>query len=76
MAEIDNKWNEIAPFLLDYYYTVAPERRNEVSQKIRKFYYGDQQISVQNYKPLVQVSFIYFTVISFFLLIYYTYVRD
>lgn len=58
MNEINNRWNEIAPHLLDYNNTVAPEKRDKVSQAIRKFYYHDQQISVENYKPLVQVSFI------------------
>lgn len=56
MAYINSSWNDIAPFLLDYNYTVKDELKVNVSQKIKNFYFGDGgDISVANWIEFVQL---------------------
>ena len=55
MAEINDKWNAIAPYLLDYNFTVAPKSQDSVSQAIRDFYFGSEKISSKNGDKLVEV---------------------
>ena len=40
ISELDENWNNIAPFLLDYNNTLPKYQHNKVSQKIRNFYIG------------------------------------
>lgn len=66
MAFLNASWNDVAPFLLDYNYTVHPKLKVNVSQRIRNFYIagddtpnpipGKGDISVKNWEKLVTVS--------------------
>ena len=62
MAFFNNSWSDVAPFLLDYNYTVKPELKVNVSQRIRNFYFpsngtaGSGDISIPNWLKLVLVS--------------------
>nr|AWW17126.1 carboxylesterase E11 [Subpsaltria yangi]AWW17127.1 carboxylesterase E12 [Subpsaltria yangi] len=56
MAEINNTWNAFAPHLLDYNFSVLPKERDAVSQEIRKFYFGEEEMSVQNGDKLVEMA--------------------
>ncbi|XP_050428959.1 esterase E4-like [Adelges cooleyi] len=56
LVELDTKWSEIAPFLLDYNYTVADEtRRSEIAQTIKTFYFGNSSISTATTAQIVQM---------------------
>lgn len=57
LAEIETKWNDILPFLLDYNYTISDESlRPEIAQKIKKFYFGKNAVSVNTKDGIVEVS--------------------
>ncbi|RZC40529.1 COesterase and/or Abhydrolase 3 domain containing protein [Asbolus verrucosus] len=53
LTELDNRWNELIPLLLDYKYTVDPELQDAVSQKIRKHYMGDKKLSRSTYMDFI-----------------------
>lgn len=55
LKELDNKWNEIVPHLLDYNYTVPEYKLNEVSTNIRRYYLGDQPVTIEFYKPIIEM---------------------
>ncbi|XP_065211478.1 esterase FE4-like isoform X2 [Planococcus citri] len=55
MKEVDENWNNIAPHLMDYNYTVAPELINSVNEQIRQHFLGNEKISPANYKPLTKL---------------------
>lgn len=58
MKEVDENWNSIAPHLMDYNYTITPELRDSVSEKIRQHFLGNEKISPTNYKPLTKVNYL------------------
>ncbi|XP_073981925.1 venom carboxylesterase-6-like [Rhodnius prolixus] len=43
--DLDNKWNEYLPFLLDYNYTAPIGQLDPVSNKIREFYLGSAKVT-------------------------------
>lgn len=55
LDDINTRWNEIIPFLLDYNNTVAPKDRDLVSQKIRQEYFQGREVSKETFPVLVQV---------------------
>lgn len=55
LKTIDKKWNEIIPYVLDYYNTVSKKDIKEVSQKIREAYLKDEHVTMKMYDNLVQV---------------------
>lgn len=56
LKELDEKWNEIAPHLLFYNYSIVnDEKKNNVSAAIKKYYFGDKNISKETIPQLVQV---------------------
>ncbi|XP_044261769.1 venom carboxylesterase-6-like [Tribolium madens] len=56
LEDIDTRWNEIVPFILDYNYTVEPQLRDEVSQKIRKYYLGNKKVSRSTFMDFVKIT--------------------
>lgn len=44
MSELNDNWNAIAPHLLDFNYTVSVSEHVNISQKIRKHFFGDKKI--------------------------------
>ncbi|XP_068897838.1 venom carboxylesterase-6-like isoform X2 [Tenebrio molitor] len=55
LKEIDARWNELMPFILDYNDTVDSTLLDEVSQKIRKHYLHDQKLDQSNFVDFVQI---------------------
>ena len=55
LKELDSNWEAIAPFLLDYNYTIPLSKHAQVSKLIRKHYLGSKSINVQNVAPLIQM---------------------
>ncbi|CAH1115869.1 unnamed protein product [Psylliodes chrysocephalus] len=56
MGELDTKWNEIAPYLLDLYETVDKSKQLDMMQKIKKFYFDDKPISDETTYNMVQMT--------------------
>jgi len=55
LPQIDKGWNDIMPHILHYNDTIAPERLNEVSKRIRKHYLGDAPLTKENFSKLVDI---------------------
>ena len=55
LRDIDEKWNDIVPFILDYNNTVDPELRDLVSQKIRRYYLKDKQVNRKSFLDFVKI---------------------
>lgn len=53
---MENNWNYILPFLLDYNNTISDESlRSDIAQKIKTFYFGNDTVSVNTKNNVVQV---------------------
>lgn len=75
LNELNNNWNEHIPHLLDYDYTISNESlRTKIAQDIRKFYFGDKQVSKETKRNLIKVNITYFLKISVELKLKYFYV--
>lgn len=55
LEDLNLRWKEIAPHLLDYYYIFPKNKIDEVSEKIRYFYLKQNPISVQSRKQLINM---------------------
>ncbi|XP_044261768.1 venom carboxylesterase-6-like isoform X2 [Tribolium madens] len=55
LNEIDKKWNQVLPFILDYNYTLDPKKHEEISQKIRRFYLGEKRVNRENFLDFVKI---------------------
>jgi carboxylesterase type B len=56
LKQINDEWNELAPFILDFNGTTADDAEKlKISKEIRKFYLGNREISKDNFKPFLQV---------------------
>lgn len=56
LHDMESRWDEILPFLLDYNYTVLDEsRRPEIARKIKTFYFGNNPVSVNTKKNVIDV---------------------
>ncbi|RZC33705.1 COesterase and/or Abhydrolase 3 domain containing protein, partial [Asbolus verrucosus] len=55
LNDIDNRWNELIPLILDYNYTVNAKLHDEVSQKIRKHYLDDKRVSRITFMDFVKI---------------------
>ncbi|XP_066595668.1 uncharacterized protein [Prorops nasuta] len=53
LPEFNNEWNKIAPTIFEY--EEATNRTAEISQELRKYYFGDQPISSSNYDKLLDI---------------------
>lgn len=55
--ELNNNWNEHIPHLLDYDYTISNgSLRTRIAQDIKKFYFGDEIVSMKTKNDLTKVS--------------------
>ncbi|XP_014290281.1 esterase FE4 [Halyomorpha halys] len=52
-AEMQNRWNELIPFILDFNYTATPEKRLEIAEKIKEKYKIDD--SPEGHKLLIKM---------------------
>lgn len=56
LVEMESKWNEILPFILDYNNTISDESlRPEIAQKIKTFYFGNNTVSTKTKNEVVEV---------------------
>lgn len=53
--EMDKKWNDVMPSILDYSDTIPKERLNEVSSKIRQEYLKDKQVTMSTFDEVVEI---------------------
>jgi bile salt-stimulated lipase len=56
LQDIDTRWNDLLPFILDYNYTVDPRFHDMVSQKIRRHYLGNQRVSRSTFSDFVDIA--------------------
>jgi bile salt-stimulated lipase len=56
LQDIDTRWNDLLPFILDYNYTVDPRLHDMVSQKIRRHYLGNQRVSRSTFSDFVDIA--------------------
>lgn len=52
---MERDWNHVLPHILDYNYTVASDRLNEVSQLIKEHYLGDKPLTKETFKQFVDI---------------------
>jgi bile salt-stimulated lipase len=50
---LNDNWELIAPYLLDYNYTLPKDKHIEISKQIREHYLGNKPIDTDNVKPLI-----------------------
>ncbi|KAJ3644895.1 hypothetical protein Zmor_022595 [Zophobas morio] len=55
LEDVETRWNELLPFILDYNYTVDPKLHDQVSQDIRKHYLKDVKVSRSTFKDFIPV---------------------
>ncbi|XP_074042110.1 carboxylic ester hydrolase-like [Leptinotarsa decemlineata] len=55
LGELDSRWNEIMPYVLDIQDTVKEELKMNVVTKVRKHYLGDEHISENNKYSLIRM---------------------
>lgn len=55
LKQLNDEWDHIAPFLLDFNDTVSLNDQNRVSEIIRKHYLGDKEISKETVQPLIRM---------------------
>lgn len=57
LKQFDEKWNDLAPFLLDFNSTTYDNQKKlEWSESIRKFYFADERINVENFGKMTKVG--------------------
>lgn len=56
LVEMETKWNDILPFVLDYNNTISDESlRPEIAQKIKTFYFGNNTVSANTKNGIIEV---------------------
>ncbi|XP_014223177.1 venom carboxylesterase-6-like [Trichogramma pretiosum] len=55
LQELDEKWEKLAPHLLDFNYTISPDIHGQISQKIRRHYLGNNPINRDNVGSITQM---------------------
>jgi lysine/ornithine N-monooxygenase len=57
LNELQTRFAEIAPHILDYNYTVPDEQKQAVAQSIQQFYFQGKAISTETVSNIIQVSY-------------------
>ncbi|XP_076233136.1 venom carboxylesterase-6 [Calliopsis andreniformis] len=55
LKQLNDEWDEIVPYLLDFNDTIPLSKHTQVSQKIRKYYLGDKKVNDQTVKPVIEM---------------------
>ncbi|XP_015112049.1 venom carboxylesterase-6-like [Diachasma alloeum] len=55
MAKLDEKWEEIAPHLLDFNFTIPQSKHAQVAATIRKHYFGSDKIEIATAQQLIHM---------------------
>jgi lysine/ornithine N-monooxygenase len=58
LNELQTRFAEVAPHVLDYNYTVPDEQKQAVAQSIHQFYLQGKAISTETVSNIIQVSYI------------------
>lgn len=56
LEALDDNWDLLAPYFLDYNYTLPKEKHVEVARMIKQHYLGTKKIDETTTKPLVQMA--------------------
>jgi hypothetical protein len=56
LNELQTRFTEVAPHILDYNYTVPEEQKQAVAEGIREFYLQGKAISTETISSIIQVS--------------------
>ncbi|XP_046828969.1 venom carboxylesterase-6-like [Vespa crabro] len=56
LKELDENWNSIAPYFLDFNYTIPKEKHVETATLIRNHYFGSKHINKTTIKSLIQMA--------------------
>ncbi|KAJ8664709.1 hypothetical protein QAD02_006371 [Eretmocerus hayati] len=56
LQELDENWEDLAPFLLDYNYTSPKEEHFSVAKSIREHYFRSENINRENIKSLIKLA--------------------
>lgn len=62
LTELEKKWTEISPFLLDFNGTVVKSKQKVVSDKIKEFYLKGNPITENSYEDLIKVNLFIFLI--------------
>jgi hypothetical protein len=55
LNELQNKFTELAPHVLDYNFTVMEEQKQAVAQRIHQHYFHGKTISTETTSNIIQV---------------------
>ncbi|KAF2896323.1 hypothetical protein ILUMI_09830, partial [Ignelater luminosus] len=55
LDEINSRWNELMPHILDFHYTLKPQQQFAVLQEIRDFYFRGQPVYKSTFNILVKL---------------------
>lgn len=58
LDEIEQRWDELAPLILDYNFTAPVAEHANIAQKVKVEYLGNKPISQETYPNLVQVRYV------------------
>ncbi|KAJ8664708.1 hypothetical protein QAD02_006370, partial [Eretmocerus hayati] len=56
LKELNEKWEEIAPFLVDFNYTSPKEKHSTVAKSIREHYFWSEPINKENIRSLIKLA--------------------
>nr|XP_050870056.1 venom carboxylesterase-6-like [Vespula vulgaris] len=56
LKELNENWNTIAPYFLDFYYTIPKKKQVKTAELIRKHYFGSKQINKTTVEFLIQMA--------------------
>ena len=60
LAELDANWNQLAPYILDFNYTVPQSQHAEVAEKAKQYYLqGAKSFAENRSHDLIQVIFFF-----------------
>ncbi|KAK4881072.1 hypothetical protein RN001_004391 [Aquatica leii] len=55
LPQINDRWNELIPHILDFNSTVPLGQQSQVLQKIRDFYFGNTPVTEETYSNLIKM---------------------
>lgn len=55
LSELDEKWNDIAPFALDYFNTTSDENMSGITKEIRSQYLNNEELNLHNIDKLIDM---------------------
>ncbi|KAK5648891.1 hypothetical protein RI129_003783 [Pyrocoelia pectoralis] len=55
LDELNEKWDDIMPFALDYFDTTSSENRNNITGEIRTRYFNNEKLTIANIDKLIDL---------------------